>query len=363
MVNYPSFTEIYRGKKVFLTGHTGFKGSWLLQTLQLFGAIVRGYALSPIHDNDLYNCIEGDKLCESIIADIRDSHKLRDAIIEFQPDFIFHLAAQPLVIYSYNNPIETYEVNVLGTLNLLDAIRHLEKKCSVILITTDKVYKNKEWNFSYKETDLLGGYDPYSSSKACCELVIDSYRNSFFNPALLADHRKGIAVARAGNVIGGGDWAEHRLIPDVVRALRLNNSISIRNPSSVRPWQHVLEPIFAYLLLGGLLDANPIKHGTAYNFGPSSNDTLTVKQVVERAIQIWGSGKYTYEKVENPHHEAGLLQLDISKANADLGWFPKMNTNSALQLTIDWYQNFFNKKETIINLTKNQILNYWNYFK
>jgi len=350
----------YAGKKVFLTGHTGFKGSWMLKTLHLLGAIVKGYALSPQTKNDLYHLVDGDQICESVIADLRDRNALKKAVLDFQPDFIFHLAAQPLVRLSYEIPSETFEVNAIGTANLLDAVRSLKKKCSIVLITTDKVYHNNEWEYPYRESDRLGGYDPYSASKACTELVIDSYKNSFFNKFKIHIHRKGIAIGRAGNVIGGGDWSKDRLIPDIVKALSQGNEIIIRNPNSVRPWQHVLEPVIAYLILGMNLSADPVKFGEAYNFGPYSADALPVKKMLELAINCWGAGSFKVEQSEEQLHEAGLLKLDISKALTDLKWQPKLNATIAVELTINWYKSFVYSKSEIDVITTNQILDYLN---
>jgi CDP-glucose 4,6-dehydratase len=350
--------ECYKGKKVFLTGHTGFKGSWLLKVLEILGAEVKGYALAPQTKDDLYNLIEGDKICDSVIADLRDRTTLTNSILEFQPDFIFHLAAQPLVRLSYEIPSETFEVNAIGTANLLDAVRLLKKKCSVLLITTDKVYSNREWEYPYRETDRLGGYDPYSASKACAELVIDSYRNSFFNPAAYHVHEKGIAVGRAGNVIGGGDWSKDRLIPDIAKALGAQKLISIRNPHSVRPWQHVLEPILGYLLLGSKLYGDGIKFGQPYNFGPYAFDALPVLEMLKLSIQSWGSGSYKIEELKDQPHEAGLLKLDISKAISELGWYPRSNAQDAVEMTIQWYKSFFNAPDSISEFTKAQILQF-----
>lgn len=332
--------DIYHGKKVFITGHTGFKGAWLLQWLHLLGAQVKGYALAPENDEDLYNLIEGHTLCNSTIADIQDSTKLEDAILSFQPDFVFHLAAQPLVRLSYEIPAATFAVNAIGTAYVLDAVRKLQKPCSVVLITTDKVYENKEWVYPYRETDRLGGYDPYSASKACAEIVIHSYTQSFFNPSNFEQHQKGIASARAGNVIGGGDWAKDRIIPDIVRALRLENPITVRNPQAVRPWQHVLEPLGGYLLLGAKLAAEPQRYSGAWNFGPYAEDNKTVGDLVKIAVSIWGSGSYDYPKLLNQPHEAGLLKLDINKATNELQWYPKYNAHQAIGKTLNWYKAY-----------------------
>ena len=312
----------YSGKRVFVTGHTGFKGSWLIKILSDLGAVIKGYALAPENDINLYSEINGDSLCDSIISDLRDKEALKKAILDFQPDFIFHLAAQPLVRLSYEIPSETFEINAIGTANLLDAIRLLDKKCNVVLITTDKVYHNNEWEHPYKETDRLGGYDPYSASKACCELVIDSYKNSFFNSAKYDQHKKAIAVCRAGNVIGGGDWSKDRLIP-------------------VRPWQHVIEPLFGYLELGVKLNDDPIKFAQAYNFGPNTNDALSVEEMVVKSIKCWEAGSYNIEFNSDNPHEAGLLKLDISKAIKDLNWKPVLNAQLAVELTINWYKNYY----------------------
>lgn len=353
-------TNAYKGKKVFITGHTGFKGAWLLNTLSLLSAEVRGYALDPYTERDLYKLTNGDDLCDSIIGDIRDRDNLIKAIVEFQPDFVFHLAAQPLVRLSYQIPSETFEINAIGTANLLDGIKQLNKKCSVILITTDKVYHNNEWVYPYREDDRLGGYDPYSASKACTELVIDSYRNSFFNLKEHKIHQKGIAVGRAGNVIGGGDWSEDRLIPDIAKALSADKTIVIRNPKSVRPWQHVLEPVVAYLLLGAKLDRDPLEYSQPFNFGPYATDALPVEEMLKLAIENWGSGKFTFEQIEGQPHEAGLLKLDISKAVELLSWKPKLDAQHAVQLTMSWYREFAKDSNEIINFTKKQILHYLN---
>lgn len=341
MVNQNNLKQFYKGKKILVTGHTGFKGSWLLQILNTFESTIRGYALEPENEINLFTEIKGNQLCDSIIGDLRDKESLYKAVIDFQPDFIFHLAAQPLVRLSYNIPSETFEVNAIGTANLLNSVMRLDKKCDIVLITTDKVYYNNEWEYPYRENDRLGGYDPYSASKACCELVIDSYRNSFFNPSKYIQHQKAIAVARAGNVIGGGDWSKDRLIPDIVKFLNKGEEISIRNPASVRPWQHVIEPLFGYLELGRKLSENPIKYSQAFNFGPNTTDALSVEEMVKMTIEKWGSGKY--KSVINPNnpHEAGLLKLDISKAVNELNWIPVFNAQKAVDRTINWYKKYY----------------------
>lgn len=357
---FEKLKNVYKDKKVFLTGHTGFKGAWMLKTLSLLGAEVKGYALQPHTQDDLFHLIDGNTLSTSVIADLRDKERLEEELISFQPDFVFHLAAQPLVRLSYEIPSETFEVNAIGTAYVLDALRLLEKPCIMVLITTDKVYHNNEWLYPYRESDRLGGYDPYSASKACAELIIDSYRNSFFNIKNYDQHKKAIAVARAGNVIGGGDWSKDRLIPDIVKAFAIENPVVIRNPDSVRPWQHVLEPVVGYLLLGANLVAEPKQFSQVYNFGPHLSDALSVREMLKLAIQSWGKGEYVVEQLEGQLHEAGLLKLDISKAISELKWQPKMNAKQAVSMTMDWYSEFVKNKENISEFTAVQINDFFN---
>lgn len=337
-LNEALLRQSYAGKKVFVTGHTGFKGAWLLYWLHLLGANVKGYALAPETDPSLYNLLEGDAICESVIADICQRETLQEAVCSFEPDFVFHLAAQPLVRLSYEIPAETFQVNALGTAYLLEAVRLLSKPCTVVLITTDKVYENQEWVYPYRETDRLGGYDPYSASKACAELVINCYVQSFFNPADYAKHQTGIAVGRAGNVIGGGDWALDRIVPDIVRALQSGQPVQVRNPKAVRPWQHVLEPLGGYLLLGARLAQEPLRYGGAWNFGPHIQDALPVSTLADVALRAWGAGTYEMPELQDQPHEAGLLKLDISKAYNELGWQPKYNAAASIQKSITWYK-------------------------
>jgi CDP-glucose 4,6-dehydratase len=337
LVTFQHFEAYYSGKKVFVTGHTGFKGAWITACLQQAGATVKGYALPPESEEGLFSLLSLPA-GSSCLADIRDSRRLADELLDFQPDYIFHLAAQPLVRRSYEIPGETFEVNVGGTARLLEAVTRLDKKCAVVVITTDKVYDNKEKDILYKETDILGGYDPYSASKACTELVVSSFRNSFFNPATEGRHRKGIASARAGNVIGGGDWSQDRIVPDIARSLLQGKAIEVRNPQSVRPWQHVLEPVAGYLRLGGLLYAKPQLYGKAYNFGPRPEDHLTVAELVNTAIETWGGGSWNDCSVPGALHEAGLLKLDISLAGEELQWHPRLDANSAIQWALEWYK-------------------------
>jgi CDP-glucose 4,6-dehydratase len=354
VVSLVTLSPFYKGKKVFVTGHTGFKGSWLIACLHLLGAKIKGYALPPEYDNGLFSLMKDLNIAECILSDIRNKEQLQKEVEEFQPDYVFHLAAQPLVRRSYQIPAETFDVNVVGTANLLEIISHLDHKCTVVVITTDKVYENRETNVYYKEDDVLGGYDPYSASKACVELVVNSFRKSFF---IGKDNRntKGLASVRAGNVIGGGDWSEDRIIPDIVRALVKGEEIDVRSPNSVRPWQHVLEPIGGYLLLGGLLDSNS-SFSKPYNFGPEPEDHLTVKQVVEAAIEAWGYGKWNDCSSGHKVHEAGLLQLDISRARKELNWQPKLDATTAIQWTIDWYKQPANH---VVDYTFHQIRTYF----
>jgi CDP-glucose 4,6-dehydratase len=329
--------NLYEGKRVFLTGHTGFKGSWMLAWLHQLGAKVKGYALATQHNNDHYNIINGNTLCDSLIADIRDRDRLEEELLSFAPDFIFHLAAQPLVRLSYEIPAETFDVNVMGTANVLQTVKALKKPCVVVCITTDKVYENREWHYPYRENDALGGYDAYSASKAAAELVIASFRQSFFNPADYHTHHKSIASARAGNVIGGGDWSKDRIVPDIISALNDKQTIQVRNPHAVRPWQHVLEPIAGYLTLGARMYSHPDRYAQAWNFGPLAEDTLQVINLVKMAIKIYGSGNYETPELKDQPHEAGLLKLDINKAMQELGWKPVWSAQKAVDETIRWY--------------------------
>lgn len=332
------FHNTFRNKKVFLTGHTGFKGSWLLYWLNDLGADIKGYSLAPETDESLYSKIDGDRLCQSIVGDIRDQAHLDKQVHDFQPDFVFHLAAQPLVRLSYELPEITFETNVMGTAYLLKSVQKLQKKCTTIVVTTDKVYDNKEWIYPYRESDSLGGLDPYSASKACAELVAHSYIHSFFPITRIDDHFKGVATARAGNVIGGGDWAKDRIVPDIINALSSANTIKLRNPNSVRPWQHVLEPLSGYLTLAHYLHENPGKFGGSWNFGPNASDNLTVEELVKKAISVWGSGEYINIQQANQPHEAGLLKLDISKAVHELNWQPRWSSEVAVERTLSWYK-------------------------
>ncbi|MBV9961145.1 MAG: CDP-glucose 4,6-dehydratase [Parafilimonas sp.] len=348
--------QYYKNKKVFITGHTGFKGAWLCTLLYTLNAEIKGYALESEYIDGLYETLQPLINVQSIIADIRDKKSLQKEIEAFQPDYIFHLAAQPLVRRSYQIPAETFDVNVTGTANVLEAVIGLKNKCTVVCITTDKVYENKEDNsVLYKEDDALGGYDPYSASKACAELAVSAFRNSFFNIKNFNEHQKAIASARAGNVIGGGDWNKDRIIPDIIRSLKNNSAINVRNPNAVRPWQHVLEPLVGYLLLGGMLNDEPQKFSGAYNFGPLPNDHLSVKELVEVAIKTYGKGDWKDVSDASAPHEAGFLKLSIEKAQKELEWQPKLNAQQAIEWAVNWYKQ---SSESIAAYTFQQVENY-----
>jgi CDP-glucose 4,6-dehydratase len=332
--------DIYKGKRVFLTGHTGFKGSWLLTWLHDMGAVVKGYALDPKSGNELYTDIKGDELCESVIADIRDAERLSAEMKSFKPDFVFHLAAQPLVRLSYSIPVETFAVNAMGTAHVLEAMRQLEHPCTGVMITTDKVYENPETGVPFKEDDKLGGHDPYSASKAAAEIVISSYRSSFFQPSKIKDHGISISSARAGNVIGGGDMAEDRIIPDIIRALISDRKISIRNPKATRPWEHVMEPLQGYLLLGALQHSFPGTYEQCFNFGPHPDHTKSVEVLAKGLLERWGDHTDRIELDSTPQpKEASLLNLDITKAGQQLGWTPRLSFEETVNITTDWYRD------------------------
>lgn len=345
----------FENKKIFLTGHTGFKGTWLLMLLREFGADVKGYALAP-DAQSLYLNLQGHKLCSSVSHDIRDLPVLRREIESFKPDFIFHLAAQPLVRVSYTSPSDTFDVNVMGTVNLLEAVRSLSNPCAVVVVTTDKVYKNPETGVAFKEDDPLGGYDPYSASKAAAEIVVASYRDSFFNLKDFARHRKSIASARAGNVIGGGDWSTDRLIPDVMKAIFSKRKISIRNPKAVRPWQHVIEPLLGYLILAMRQAQEPTRYNEAWNFGPQPENTKSVEEIVNDIIENMGVGEIETDSTDHVH-EAQLLRLDISKA-LRLGWKPLLDSKETIQWTASWYKETEDTADSY-QIVRDQIQNYF----
>lgn len=352
----PSF---WKGKRVFLTGHTGFKGSWLSLWLQQLGASVHGYALpAPTQPSlfDLANVADG---MISIIGDVRDFVSLSAAMHQAAPEIVIHMAAQPLVRRSYVDPVETYSTNVMGTVHMLEAVRQCLTVRAVVNVTTDKCYENKEWVWPYRENEPMGGFDPYSNSKACSELVTSAYRNSFFNSEDYTEHRVALATARAGNVIGGGDWAADRLIPDVLSAFANGQPLEIRNPSAIRPWQHVLEPLHGYLVLAQRLYENGTAFGEPFNFGPASEDAKPVRWIVEKMTQLWGANaSWRLDDTEHPH-EACYLKLDISKALHHLGWHPLLSLPQALEMTVDWCRRQ-REGEDARKLTMEQIDSYTN---
>jgi CDP-glucose 4,6-dehydratase len=331
--------EFWRGKRVFLTGHTGFKGSWLSLWLFSLGAEVRGYALSPPTSPSLFNEAKIDSIIDSQIADIRDQDTLHESMVGFNPDILIHMAAQPLVRYSYDAPIETYEVNVIGTAKVLEVARSCPNLKAIVNITTDKCYENDGRAEGYKENDPMGGYDPYSSSKGCAELVTSSYRRSF-----LQDQGIGLASVRAGNVIGGGDWADDRLIPDILRSFEKNKPVVIRNPKATRPWQHVLEPLSGYLVLAQNLYKDQQKYAEGWNFGPNEKDVQPVDWILDKMISKWPNSSWKLDNNSNPH-EAGFLKLDISKAKSKLDWSPVWELSQALEKIISWHQAWLNKED------------------
>lgn len=329
----------WRGKRVFVTGHTGFKGSWLTLWLKQLGAEVTGYALSPSTTPNLFDLASiGQHDCHSHIADIRDYPSLRDTMAAAAPDIVFHLAAQPLVRRSYADPRETYETNVMGTVNLLEAVRHTPSVRAAVIVTSDKCYENREWVWGYRENEPMGGHDPYSNSKGCAELVTAAMRDSFFSAHAEGQHKAAIASARAGNVIGGGDWAEDRLIPDIVRAIAAGRPANIRNPDAIRPWQHVLEPLAGYLLLAERLHTQGADFASGWNFGPSDDETQTVRWICDHMVQHWGQGAAWQQDGGSHPHEATYLKLDSSKARMQLGWRPRLTLAECLDWLVDWYR-------------------------
>lgn len=330
------FGNAYQGKKVFITGHTGFKGSWLCLWLHALGAEVTGYALGPPTDPSLFEIARIGELITSIHGDVRDLGGLQRAMAKAEPEIIIHMAAQPLVRDSYTEPRETYEINVMGTVNLLEAVRSCLGVKAVINVTTDKCYENREWVWGYRENEPMGGYDPYSNSKACSELVTVAYRNSFFNPEKYTEHGVAVASVRSGNVIGGGDWAMDRLLPDCVRAVLQSEPIIIRSPQAIRPWQHVLEPLAGYLMLARALYEQGPRYAEGWNFGPDDKDAKTVEWIVKQFCDAWGEGiAYHLDSGDHPH-EAHYLKLDCSKAKSELGWWPQGDLEKAINAIIDW---------------------------
>jgi CDP-glucose 4,6-dehydratase len=328
----------WQGKRVLVTGHTGFKGGWLALWLKHLQAKVIGYALPPSTTPSLYEVAGIGRGMVSIMGDVRNGKHLARVMAEYQPEIVYHMAAQPLVRLSYRCPVETYETNVMGTVQVLDAIRRTKGVRVVVCITSDKCYQNKEWVWGYREDEPLGGYDPYSSSKGCSELVVAAFRSSFFNQDNYADHGVSVATARAGNVIGGGDWAEDRLVPDVMRSFASNHTVCIRYPNAIRPWQHVLEPLNGYMRLAEHLWDSPA-YAESWNFGPNEHDVQSVEWIVKYLSKKWGPGA-KWEKACGEHpHEAHFLRLDSSKAKARLGWYPRWSLQQALDSTVSWYRD------------------------
>ena len=343
--------DFYSKKKVLITGHTGFIGSWLTKWLTMLDAEVCGYSLDPPTRPNMYDLLNlGDSVTD-IREDIRNREAIQKVLLDFNPEIVFHLAAQPVVLESYDNPVDTFDVNVTGTVNLLNEVRKVGSAKVITVMTSDKSYRNNEWVYPYRENDVLGGKDPYSASKSCQDIVVNSFRESYF-------YHSGIALSsiRAGNVIGGGDWAPFRIIPDLVRGIAKSKTVRIRNPNSVRPWQHVLEPISGMLMLAERMYNNNVFSGD-WNFGPESHKDITVKELAETFIELWGSGNYIMEKMQSCN-EADYLQIDISKAKRDLKWTPRYNFNAALQKTVDWYKSYY-KKENMNKITENQLKEYF----
>lgn len=351
--------EFWKDKRVLVTGHTGFKGTWLSIYLNMMGAKVTGYSLPPNTSPSLYELSNIGEQIDSYFGDIRNLEEFSRVMKVASPEIIIHMAAQPLVRESYKNPVETYSTNVMGTVNLFECVRRNSSVKAVVNVTTDKCYENNEWVWGYRENEPLGGYDPYSNSKACSELVTSAYRNSFFNPKDYPNHGVAIASARAGNVIGGGDWAEDRLIPDCINSLLNNEPIIIRNPNAIRPWQHVLEPITGYLLLAEKLYSKGIEYGEAWNFGPEDYDAKPVKWIVDKMLSKWKGAKgYIVDSSEQPH-EANYLKLDCSKAKNILGWHPRWELSETIEKIIEWVEAY-NNKQDILEICKNQIINFEN---
>jgi CDP-glucose 4,6-dehydratase len=361
MVKYLDFKLLFNGffndKSVLVTGHTGFKGSWLCLYLNILGAKVYGYALDPPTSPSLYNEAMLNEMVKSYVGDVRNFTYLSEIVHAVQPEIVIHMAAQPLVRESYKNPIDTYATNVMGTVHLLQACRDVKSLKAIVNVTTDKCYENKEWHWGYRENEPIGGYDPYSNSKACSELVTSAFRDSFFNPRMYSEHSVAIASARAGNVIGGGDWADDRLIPDFIRAISSNKNLMIRSPYAIRPWQHVMEPLSGYLLLAKKLFCEGENYSGAWNFGPDDNDAKSVEWIVDSICKFWG-GHAAYTIDTNPQpHEANYLKLDYSKAKSELGWTPMWSINDSLESIVKWNKSYMSG-DNMREITQNQICSY-----
>lgn len=352
------FNGIYNGRKVLVTGHTGFKGSWLCLLLHKLGADIYGYSLTPPTQPSLYEEAKIEQLITSFTGDVRDLPSLRELMQRVQPEIVIHMAAQPLVRESYKIPVETYAINVMGTVNVLEACRQTAGIKAIVNVTTDKCYENREWHWGYREDEAMGGYDPYSNSKGCSELVTSSYRRSYFNPANYEQHGVALGSGRAGNVIGGGDWADDRLIPDFIRAIAQGNEVQIRSPFAIRPWQHVLEPLSGYLTLAERLFTEGAKYADGWNFGPDDKDAKNVEWIIQKICTLWG-GKASYSIDKNPQpHEANYLKLDCSKAKAELNWTPRWDIETTLKSIVDWNRAYLNG-ENIREITERQIEAYF----
>ena len=336
----------WNGRRVLITGHTGFKGSWLALWLLELGAEVTGLALPANSDPSLFSQLGLDQRLSHCEGDIRDATLLKNLVHDVQPEVVFHLAAQPLVRFSYQEPVETWSTNVMGTIHVLEALRQLNQPCNALMVTTDKVYRNNEWVYGYRETDQLGGHDPYSSSKAAAEIAISSWRSSFCGTLSFQTPYLKIASARAGNVIGGGDWAEDRIVPDAMRALSINDSIAVRNPNATRPWQHVLEPLSGYLCLAEALSKSADK-AKAFNFGPHLEANRPVRELVEEALRHWPGTWENHSKANAPH-EASLLNLVIDRAHHELGWTPRWNFTTTVKRTVNWYRRVQTKQASAL---------------
>ncbi|KIS45407.1 CDP-glucose 4,6-dehydratase [Kosakonia radicincitans] len=351
--------SFWKGKRVFITGHTGFKGSWLTLWLQSMGAVLKGYSLNPPTEPSLYESAAVDDLIDSTIGDIRNFDQLHAAINDFRPEIVFHMAAQPLVRLSYDEPIETYSTNVMGTVHLLEAVKRVGGVKAIVNITSDKCYENREWVWGYREHEAMGGYDPYSNSKGCAELVASAYRNSFFNEKDYAKHGVALASVRAGNVIGGGDWAKDRLIPDILRSFENNQTVIIRNPHAIRPWQHVLEPLSGYITIAQRLYEEGPAFAEGWNFGPREDDAMPVQFIVETMVKIWGDdAAWLLDGNEHPH-EAHYLKLDCSKARMRLGWQPRWNLVETLERIVKWHKAWI-AGEDMLARSRNEISEYMN---
>lgn len=357
-MNIDIFNGAFKGKRVLVTGQTGFKGSWLSIWLHELGAEVIGVGLDPYSEKDNYVLSSiGNKIKADIRADIRDGQKMKEIFADYQPEIVFHLAAQPLVRLSYEIPVETYETNVMGSINIMEAARVTESVKVVVMITTDKCYENKEQIWGYRENEPMGGYDPYSSSKGAAEIAINSWRRSYFNPQDYGKkHHISIASVRAGNVVGGGDWAKDRIVPDCIRALEATKPIEIRSPKAIRPWQHVLEPLSGYLLLASKMLQEPTRYCGGWNFGPRTESITSVWDVATMLTKFYGKGELRDVSDPNALHEANLLMLDINKAKFQLGWEPRTNIEQCSQLTADWYKRYLS--EDVYNLCVEQIISF-----